>query len=80
MYHHTCLVAQSCSTLFNLLDCNPAGSSVHVNSPGKNTEVDCHSLLQGIFLTQGSNPGLLCCRQILYPLSHQENPQGGETW
>ena len=31
----------------------------------------CHFLLQGIFLTQGSNPGLLHCRQTLYPLSHQ---------
>ena len=40
------------------------------NSPGKHTGVGCHSLLQGIFLTQGSNPGLLCCRQILYHLSH----------
>ena len=39
--------------------------------PGKNTGVGCHSLLQGIFLTQGSNPGLLQCRQILYQLSHQ---------
>ena len=38
--------------------------------PGKNTGVGCHFLLQGIFLTQGSNPGLLHCRQILY-LSHQ---------
>ena len=36
------------------------------NSPGKNTGVHCHSLLQGIFLTQGSNPGLPHCRQILY--------------
>ena len=33
-----------------------------------------HSLLQGIFLTQGSNLGLLCCRQILYHLSHQGSP------
>ena len=39
------------------------------NSPGKNTAVDSHSLLQGIFLTQGLNPGLLHCRQILYYLS-----------
>ena len=37
------------------------GSSVHGDSPGKNTGVGCHSLLQGIFLTQGSNPGLLHC-------------------
>ena len=34
-------------------------------------EVSCHSLLQGIFLTQGSNPGLPHCRQILYLLNHQ---------
>ena len=48
--------------------------------PGKNTAVDCHSLLQGIFPTQGSNPGLPHCRQILYQLSHQgssEVPQTG---
>ena len=44
------------------------------NSPGKNTGVGCHSLLQGIFLTQGSNTGLLHCRQILYHLSHQGSP------
>ena len=42
------------------------------NSPGKNTGVDSHSHLQGIFPTQGSNSGLLHCRQILYHLSHQE--------
>ena len=39
---------------------------------GKNTGVGCHFLLQGIFLTQGSNPGLLHCRQILYHLSCRE--------
>ena len=39
--------------------------------PGKNTGVGCHFLLQGIFPTQGSNPGLLHCRQTLYPLGHQ---------
>ena len=41
------------------------------DSPGKNTEVSCHLLLQGIFPTQGSKPGLLHWRQILYCLSHQ---------
>ena len=41
------------------------------NSPGKNTRVASHSLLQRIFPTQGSNPGLLYCRQILYPLNQQ---------
>ena len=41
------------------MDCGPPGSSVHGDSPGKNTGVVCHSLLQGIFLTQGSNPRCL---------------------
>ena len=40
------------------MDCSPPGSSVHGDSPGKNTGVGCHALLQGIFLTQGSKPGL----------------------
>ena len=42
------------------------------DSPGKNTGVGCHFLLQGVFLTQGSNPDLRCCKQMLYHLSHQE--------
>ena len=42
------------------------------NSPGQNTGVGSLSLLQGIFPTQGSNPGLPHCRQILYQLSHRE--------
>ena len=42
--------------------------------PGKSTGVGCHFLLQGIFLTQGLNPGLLYCRQMLYRLSHQGSP------
>ena len=49
-------------------------------SPGKNTAVGIHFLLQGLFLTQGSNPGLSHCRQILYHLSHQwskpKKPEG----
>ena len=44
------------------------------NSSGKNTGEGSYSLLQGIFLTQGSNPGPLHCRQILYHLSHQGSP------
>jgi len=51
---------QSCPTLCNPLDCNPPDSSVLGNSPCKNTGVGCHVLLQGIFLTQGSNLCLLC--------------------
>ena len=46
------------------------------NSPGKNAGVGCHFFLQGIFPSQGSNPGLLHCRQTLYPLSHR----GSRTW
>ena len=47
------------------MDCSPPGSSVHGDSPGKNTGVGCHALLQGIFLTQGLNLGLPHCRRIL---------------
>ena len=42
---------------------------------GKSTGLGCHFLLQGIFLTQGSNPGLPHCRQTLYRLSHQGSPR-----
>ena len=66
-----CLVAQFCPTLCGPMDCSLLGSSVHRDSPGKNTWVGCHALLQGIFPTQGMNPGLVHCRQILYLLSHQ---------
>ena len=41
------------------------------NSPGQNTGVNSLSFLQGIFPTQGSNPGLPYCRRILYQLSHK---------
>ena len=51
------------------------GSSVHWDSPGRNTGVGCHAFLQGIFPTQELNPGLLHCRQILYCLSHQGSPR-----
>ena len=44
-----------------------------------NTGVGCHFLLQGIFLTQGLNPGLLHCRQMLYRLSYQGSPKGKES-
>ena len=64
-----CSGAQSCPTLCNPMDCSPPGSSVYGDSPGKNTGVVCHFLLQGIFPTWGSNPSLLYLlhyRQILY--------------
>ena len=53
------------------MDYSPPGSSVHRDSPGKNTGVNCYFLLQWIFPTQGSNPGLPQCKWILYHLSHQ---------
>ena len=62
-----CLVTQSCPILWGPMDC----SSVHGDSPGKNIGEGFHALLQVIFPTQGLNPGLLHCRQILYYLSHQ---------
>ena len=52
----------------------PHGLHSPWNSPGQNTGVGSLSLLQGIFPTQGLNPGLLYCRQILYQLSHKESP------
>ena len=70
-----CLVAQLClhrlfafaQTLCNAMDFSTPGSS-----PGKNTGVGCHALLQGIFPTQELDPGLPHCRQFLYHLSHRE--------
>ena len=52
------------------------------NYLGKNTGVDSHFLLQGIFLTRGSNPGLLHCRQILYHLKAGDKSwkQRGDMW
>ena len=55
---HVCLVTEPCLTFCDLMDCSLPGSSVHGDSPGKNTGLGCHVLLQGIFPTQGSNPGL----------------------
>ena len=50
----------------------PYGLNCPWNSPGQNTGVGSLSLLQGIFPTQGLEPGLLHCRRILYQLSHRE--------
>ena len=50
-----CLVTQSSLTLCDPTDCSSPGSSVHGDSPGKNTGVNGHALLQGIFPIQGSN-------------------------
>ena len=66
------LVAQPCLILCDPTDCSPTRLLCPRNSPGKNTGVDCHSLLQRNFPTQGSSPGFLHCRQILYRLSYRE--------
>ena len=70
--HHTVLrlAAQSCPTLWPR-GLQPARFLWPWDSPDKNTGVGCHALLQGIFPTQCSNPGLPHCRRILYHLSHQ---------
>ena len=58
--------------------CDPMNCShqapLSLGFPGKNTAVGCHFLPQGIFPTQGLNPCLLLCRQILYHLSYQGSP------
>ena len=69
-----CWVAQSRPTLHDPMDCSPPGSSDNGDSPGKNTGMSCHALLQGIFPTQGPNAGLPHCRRILYHVSHQGSP------
>ena len=68
-----CSVAQLCPTLCDSLDCQPLMLFSFWEFPGKNTEVGCHFLLQGIFPIQGLNPGLLHCRKILYCVSPQES-------
>ena len=60
------------SVVFNSL--RPHGVYSPWNSPGQNTGVGSLSLLQGIFSTQGSNPGFPHCRRILYQLSHKGIP------
>ena len=62
-------VAQSGPTCCDSMDCP-------WNSPGQNSGVGSLSLFQGIFPTQGWNPGLLHCRWVLYQLSHQGSYQG----
>ena len=65
--------SESCSVMSNSLPPHELYSIW--NSPGQNTGMGSLSLLQGIFPTQGLNPGLLHCRWILYQLSHKESPR-----
>ena len=67
-------MAQWCPTLCDPIDCGPPGSCVHGDSSGKHAAVGCHFLLQGLFPTQGLDPNLRNCRQILHRLSPQESP------
>ena len=64
--------SESCSVMSNSLQ--PHGLYSPWNSPDQNTGVGSLSLLQGIFPTQGSNPGFPHCRRILYQLSHKGSP------
>ena len=64
---------ESHSVMCNLL--GPHGLYSPWNSPGQNIGVGSLFLLQGIFPTQGSNPGLLHCWQVLYQLSHKGSPR-----
>ena len=66
VYCSHCLVAKSCLTL-----CDPMDSSPPWDSPGKNTREGCQCLLQGVFLTQGSNTCLWHWQMGSSPLSHQ---------
>ena len=65
--------SESCSVVSDSLQ--PRELYSPWNSPGKNTGVGSHSLLQGIFPTQGLNSGLLHCMPVLYQLSHKGSPR-----
>ena len=75
------LIAQSCLTLFDPMDCRPPTRHLHPwDSPGKNTGVGSHSLLQGIFLTQRLNRCLLHCQWILYKCDPPGKPINGNGY
>ena len=65
------LCVLSCSVVASLRPRGPTRLLCPWGFPSKNTRVDSHSLLHGIFPTQGSNPGLLHCRWDFHSLSHQ---------
>ena len=69
-----CLVTLLGPALCDPMDCSLPGSSVYGDSSGKNTGVGCYALLQGIFPTQRSNPGLPHCRHSL-PAELQGKPK-----
>ena len=67
-------VTQLCPTLCDPMDCNLSGYSDHRIFQARMLEWVVISFSRGIFLTQGSNPGLLHCRQTLYHLRHKRSP------
>ena len=74
---NACMLSlQLCSTL-QPHELQPTRLICPQNSLGKNIGMGSHFLLQGIFLTQGSNRGFLHCKQIPYCLHHQEAPMSG---
>ena len=70
-------VTQSCPTVLRPHRLWPARLLCPWNSPGENTRVGCHFLLQGIYPSQGLKPSLLHYRQMLYCLSCQGSPSSG---
>ena len=88
VYQALCLLVMECQGQLSILNFKGESPSVGSdslwphglyspwNSPGQNTGVGSRFLFQGIFPTQGSNPGLPPCRGILYPLSHQRILKG----
>ena len=72
------VVARSCTTLCDLVDCGPPGSSVYEIAQARILEWVATSFSRGIFPTQGSNPHLLHCQADSLPLCHQGSP-GGEV-
>ena len=73
-WHVCCILSHAWLFATSWTDCSLPDSSVHGNSPGKDTGVGCHALLQGIFLTQRSNPCLLHCQVNSLPLRQQGSP------
>ena len=73
-----CLVTQSCPTRCNPMDSSPPGSSVHGDSPGKNTGVCCHALLQGIF--QSRDQTQVFCTADGFFIVWATREGGGSGW
>ena len=72
---YVCLVAQSCPTLCNPVDSSLPGSSVHEDSPGKNTGLGCHALLQGNLPNPGIEPRYPALQVDSLPSEPSEKPK-----